>query len=133
MNNGRYRTVVGSMLLAAVLVTLTVAQVMRPAPVLHDLAGRDNCLMCHQVDAMEMVTNVPESHAGRENITCMWCHGPESPMLTIDPPTFGHDIAGREDCLMCHAPGAMEPVTDTPASHEGRESTHCLMCHLQAG
>ena len=40
-----------------------------------------------------------------------------------------HDIEGRETCLMCHTPGAMEPIPDAPASHEGRTDGMCLWCH----
>ena len=40
-----------------------------------------------------------------------------------------HDIAGRDNCLMCHTAGAMEPVPDVPASHEGRGNEHCQLCH----
>ena len=129
MQNRHSRVVAGFAVLLSVVVTMTVAQTTRPAQVLHDLTGRDNCLMCHQVGAREMVTDVPESHVDRENVTCLWCHGPQSVMQTTDPPRFAHDIAGRDNCLMCHAPGAMEQVPDTPDDHEGRESTHCLMCH----
>jgi len=132
MDKRRFVTAMGSIFLLGAVVTMAVAQVVRPMPVPHDLAGRDNCLMCHRAGAMEPVTDVPQSHADRENITCLWCHGPDSPLLTTDPAVITHDLAGRDDCLMCHAPGAMEPVTDTPANHEGRESTHCLMCHRQA-
>lgn len=129
MDKRRFIGLTGSALLLCVFVTAAVAQVMRPAAVLHDLAGRDNCMMCHEVGAMDMVTDVPSTHEGWQSGVCLWCHGSDSPMLTVDPPVITHDIAGREDCLMCHAPGAMEPVTDTPANHEGRENTHCQMCH----
>jgi hypothetical protein len=132
MNKPRAAGITGTVLLSLVIVTAAVAQTLRPAPVLHDLAGRDDCLMCHQMGAMEVVTDVPETHAGWQSGTCLWCHHPDSPMRTIEPPTIKHDTAGRDDCLMCHAPGAMEPVPDTPESHEGRESTHCGMCHHPA-
>jgi hypothetical protein len=132
MNERRFVAVTGSVVLLGVSVTVAVAQVLRPMPVPHDLAGRDDCLMCHQVGAMDPVTDIPPSHTDRVNMTCLWCHGPESPLLTTDPPAIQHDLAGRDDCLMCHAPGAMEPVTDTPANHEGRENSQCLMCHRQA-
>jgi hypothetical protein len=122
----------GSIMLLGLVVTATVAQVIRPMPVPHDLAGRDDCLMCHQVGAMDAVTEVPPSHADRANKTCMWCHGADSPLQTTDPALILHDLAGRDDCLMCHAPGAMEGVTETPANHEGRESSDCMMCHRQA-
>ena len=129
MNRRRFRTVSGTLLLTGIIAGVAVAQNLKPRPVLHDLAGRDNCLMCHEVGAMEPVTDVPESHAGWESATCLWCHAPDSPVLTIDPKVIPHDIAGRDDCLMCHAPYAMDAVPSTPDSHEGRQSSHCQMCH----
>ena len=132
MHHRRFIASTGSSLLMVFLATVAVAQVVRPTEVPHDLAGRDDCLMCHQVGAMEPVTDVPPSHAERASVTCLWCHGPAVRMLTTDPAIIPHDLAGRDDCLMCHAPGAMEPVTDTPADHEGRESKHCQMCHRTA-
>lgn len=132
MGNGCYRLAAGSALMLIAAVTMAVAQAPKPAVVLHDLAGRDNCLMCHRPGAMEMVTDAPANHAGRESVTCLWCHGSDARVRTVDPPTFAHDLAGRDNCLMCHAPGAMEPVPDTPQDHGGRESKHCLMCHRRS-
>jgi hypothetical protein len=40
-----------------------------------------------------------------------------------------HDLEGKTNCLMCHTAGAMEPVPDVPASHEGRVNEQCMMCH----
>jgi hypothetical protein len=40
-----------------------------------------------------------------------------------------HDVEGRDQCLMCHTAGRMEPVPDAPASHEGRTDAVCLWCH----
>jgi cytochrome b subunit of formate dehydrogenase len=37
-----------------------------------------------------------------------------------------HDVAGREDCLQCHAEGGALPY---PADHVGRPSIACLVCH----
>lgn len=132
MRHRSHTTMAGSVVFTGLLVSVVVAQTVRPMPVLHDLAGRDNCLMCHEAGAMEPVTDVPPTHAGRENVTCLWCHADDSPLLTTDPPVVTHDLAGRDDCLMCHAPGAMEPITDTPPSHEGRDNPHCMMCHTVA-
>ena len=42
---------------------------------------------------------------------------------------MSHDAAGKENCMMCHAVGVMEPVPDVPASHEGRAVETCLWCH----
>lgn len=48
----------------------------------------------------------------------------------MKPPVPTHDPAGKENCLMCHAPGVMPPVPDTPVeSHEGRANEHCMWCH----
>lgn len=101
----------------------------RPQPVPHDLAGREQCLMCHRPGALEDAQDVPESHEGRPNETCLWCHATDSPMLTGDASTIPHAMEGRESCLMCHRPGAMEDATDIPESHEGREVEYCTLCH----
>jgi hypothetical protein len=45
------------------------------------------------------------------------------------PTATSHELQGRDDCLMCHRPGAMEPVPDVPVSHEGRTNATCLWCH----
>ena len=42
-------------------------------------AGRtlysENCMMCHAAGVMEPVPDIPaESHEGRGNETCLWCH-----------------------------------------------------------
>jgi len=44
-------------------------------------------------------------------------------------PAVTHDVEGKANCLMCHAPGVMEPVPDVPADHEGRTIETCMMCH----
>lgn len=47
------------------------------------------------------------------------------------PPAVPHALEGRDNCLMCHKPGAMEPVPDAPASHEEYTNDWCLMCHAK--
>ena len=37
-----------------------------------------------------------------------------------------HPVAGQEQCLTCHAAGAMKPM---PANHEGRPVESCQICH----
>lgn len=98
----------------------------------HDVEGRADCLMCHTPGRMEPVPDAPASHEGRTSDVCLWCHATDSPLLTTSPPTIGHDVEGRDQCLMCHTAGRMEPVPDVPASHEGRENQHCRMCHNPA-
>jgi hypothetical protein len=96
-------------------------------PVSHDLEGRGECLMCHN-GMMEAIPGVPESHEGRTNQTCLWCHAPDSPLLTTQPKAIPHEVEVPE-CLMCHTAGMMEDATDVPTSHEGRGNEHCQMCH----
>ena len=103
----------------------------KPTVMSHDLAGRENCLMCHS-GTMPNIPGVPASHAERPNETCQWCHGPDAEMLTTDPKVISHTLEGRDNCLMCHKAGAMEAVPDAPASHEGREIMWCSMCHKPA-
>lgn len=100
-----------------------------PPAVQHDLAGRDQCLMCHTAGAMEAVPDVPANHADPANETCKWCHAADAAMQTATPPAIAHELEGRDQCLMCHTPGRMEPVPDTPADHEGRAEGFCQLCH----
>lgn len=51
---------------------------------------------------------------------------------TVEEPSAGgstailHSLEGRDDCLMCHGEGAVEPF---PADHAGRTNETCLTCH----
>jgi hypothetical protein len=129
MKQFRFLPALGAILFAGVLATPLSGQATKPIATSHDLEGRDNCLMCHTAGAMEPVPDVPASHEGRTNEMCQWCHAPDSPMITTDVKAIGHDLEGRDNCLMCHTAGAMEPVPDVPASHEGRGNEHCQLCH----
>lgn len=130
MSNLRMSVSIGAFLIVGL---GAVQQAAKPPAVKHDLAGRDNCLMCHTAGVMEPVPDVPASHGDRPNETCLWCHAPDAGIQSADPPAIPHDLAGRDNCLMCHTPGAMEPVPDTPATHEGRGNEYCGMCHKPAG
>lgn len=48
------------------------------------------------------------------------------------PPVVPHALEGRDNCMMCHKAGAMEPVPDAPADHEGRDNQYCTLCHVAA-
>lgn len=132
MNHHPVQAVASIIVLAGLWTTPLAAQT-RPKPVSHDTAGREQCMMCHKAGAMEPVPDAPASHTERDVETCMWCHATDSPMLTAEPKTTPHELEGREQCMMCHKAGAMEPVPDAPASHEGRDSKHCILCHKPAG
>ncbi len=105
----------------------------KPPVTAHDLEGRETCLMCHAPEVMPAAPDVPENHEGRANETCQWCHAADSPMQTTGAKQTSHDLEGKDNCLMCHAPGVMEPVPDAPESHEGRGIETCLWCHTKAG
>jgi hypothetical protein len=122
----------GALMLLA-LVSSPVSAQTKVKPMAHDAAGKENCMMCHAVGVMPPVPDVPASHEGRENNTCLWCHAPDSPMVTTGAPSPSHDMAGKDNCLMCHTAGAMEPVPDVPASHEGRTNDTCTWCHVKTG
>ena len=99
----------------------------------HDAAGKENCMMCHAVGVMPPVPDVPASHEGRAVETCLWCHAADSPMTQTGAKLIPHDLEGKDNCLMCHTAGAMEPVPDVPASHEGRTNEVCAWCHTGGG
>lgn len=103
----------------------------KPAVTPHDLAGKENCLMCHS-GAMEGMKAVPASHEGRGNETCQNCHAEGSMMQTGTPTAIPHDMEGKETCGMCHS-GAMEGMPAAPESHEGFEDKNCTMCHAPKG
>ena len=53
-----------------------------------------------------------------------------TPLVAQEKPSvMGHELEGKENCMMCHTAGAMEPVPDVPADHEGRANETCLWCH----
>jgi hypothetical protein len=103
-----------------------------PPVMSHDAAGRDDCLMCHKPGAMEPVPDAPASHADFTNNMCLMCHAADAAVQTTAPKPTPHPLEGRDDCMMCHKAGAMEPVPDAPADHEGRDNKNCTLCHLPA-
>jgi nitrate/TMAO reductase-like tetraheme cytochrome c subunit len=121
-----------------------------PPAIPHDLAGRDNCLTCHNPDGG--IKPAPRDHAGRTNDTCQACHKPTTPagptatpaaglgtavattapgaVAGEAPPAIPHDLAGRDNCLTCHNPdGGIKPA---PKDHAGRANDTCQGCHKPA-
>lgn len=105
----------------------------KPPVVSHDLAGREQCMMCHKAGVMEAVPDAPASHKEFQNESCMVCHSKDSPIQSATPKVIPHDLAGREQCLMCHTAGVMEAVPDMPASHGDTKVEYCALCHKAAG
>ena len=130
MSNLRMSVSIGAFLIVGL---GAVQQAAKPPAVKHDLAGRDQCLMCHTPGVMEPVPDVPADHGERPNDACVLCHAPDAEIRSADPPAIPHDLAGRENCLMCHTAGVMEPVPDVPAKHEGITNEYCGLCHKTAG
>jgi len=108
------------------------AQATKPPVMPHEKAGREQCAMCHS-GAMEGIKAMPANHKGRGNEVCTLCHAKDSPVQTAAGPTpaISHEVAGREQCLMCHG-GAMEGIKAAPANHKGIDAKNCTLCHTVA-
>lgn len=120
-----------------------------PPAIPHPLDGRDNCLACHATGG---VKPYPADHEGRTVDQCQMCHQPapeSAPAASPEPtaasqdatpepaattaatgsggiPAVPHPLEGREDCVLCHGEGGVQPY---PADHVGRTSDTCLQCH----
>jgi hypothetical protein len=107
----------------------------------HELAGREQCLMCH--DPAGNVRPAPQDHEGRTEDSCQLCHKPagtaaeatpepaatddEKSSESVGAPRIPHDLEGRDDCLLCHNPaGGLKPA---PPDHTGRTTDSCQTCH----
>jgi hypothetical protein len=106
----------------------------------HSIAGRENCLVCHETGIAGSVA-IPADHAGRTNDTCTACHQvaggtgtPTSTGTATQPssiPQIPHDITGRTDCKACHDTGIGGAIV-LPADHAGRGNDICTACHQTA-
>jgi len=105
-----------------------------PNPVPHPIGPRTDCTVCHGPDK---VHPWPETHASFTPDMCTTCHQPTlqeaapepavQPGGTGMPPTIPHELAGRDDCLLCHDPaGNVKPA---PQDHVGRTIDTCQTCH----
>jgi peptidoglycan-associated lipoprotein len=118
--------------LAPAIAQLAMAQATKPPVMPHEKAGREQCAMCHS-GAMEGIKAMPADHKGRGNEVCTLCHAKDSPVQTAaaPAPAMPHDVAGREQCMMCHG-GTMEGIKAAPASHKGIDAKNCTLCHTEA-
>ena len=84
----------------------------------------DECAACHQP---------PSDHPAG---TCETCHTPYGwvdapPYLAAQSPPIPHEIYKGEDCLFCHAPGAV--IWPAPSDdHAEYGNGQCLLCHRSA-
>jgi hypothetical protein len=110
----------------------------------HAVEGMGECKNCH---GPEGIKPWPENHAAFTSDICANCHQPPQPASapaatstpedeesesdseseSEGPPAIPHDLAGRDNCLVCHNPdGGMKPA---PANHAGRTTDTCQTCH----
>jgi cytochrome c5 len=112
------------------LVGATSLSAQEKAPVTpHDLAGKENCAMCHAEGVMG-ATKFPAGHEAIDQANCQLCHAADSPVQVAEgaAPAIPHDMAGKENCAMCHAEGVMG-ATKTPANHGDIGQEKCSVCH----
>ncbi|MBI2906189.1 MAG: HYR domain-containing protein [Chloroflexi bacterium] len=103
-------------------------------------AGRtsDTCLLCHVPASQAPLPTATPPPGATATPTVS---GPPAGIPTMipltatptapAPPRIPHNLAGRSDCLACHASGA-GGAPRPPASHAGRTSGVCLLCHVSA-
>jgi len=106
----------------------------RPPQMLHQAAGKQDCLSCHGRGANEHITSVPAGHS-YGNGACGMCHKP----IAAVPKGVAHALdEAHTDCRKCHAqategaapaPGAAPPP---PASHANFHGSTCRLCHEAA-
>lgn len=99
----------------------------------HPIAGDPDCQICH--GAKSVARPYPSDHLNRANQTCTACHQPTIPPtqtsgIKTAPPPIPHNLAGRTQCLGCHASGAGS-IPQVPQFHKDYEfpNTACLNCH----
>ncbi len=132
MKHGRSLAALGAVAFGLLLSDSAAAQeTAKPKVIPHDTAGRVECLTCHS-GAIEGIPAAPASHEGRESDTCLLCHSADSPIQSAVPKTIPHDVAGREQCLICHS-GALEGIPAPPANHEKIDVKYCQLCHDSGG
>jgi len=94
-------------------------------PVPHVTQGLSNCVQCHGAGAFKAF---PSSHAGRAGNTCTACHNSAANPKNLSGPSLPHSLEGRTNCVACHSTGG---TATFPASHAGRSSETCALCHGQ--
>ena len=93
----------------------------------HPLAGRENCVSCHQPGTGDRSS--PRNHAGRSNDVCLTCHVLKGESGTLSRAgTIPHPIQGWGNCTLCHQPGA--GLRSSPSNHAGIRDNACQFCHV---
>lgn len=107
----------------------------RPMPRNHSSYKQDLCQSCHKPTLLESaqetvklpIPGVNANAPATPPIPEAKAPPAAAPPATRGPGSIKHDIAGRENCLMCHNPeGGMKPA---PKNHIGRAVAMCQACH----
>ncbi|MEK7777158.1 MAG: hypothetical protein AAB303_00845, partial [Chloroflexota bacterium] len=101
-----------------------------PPAIPHTLLGRSQCTTCHGSGISE-IPLMPSSHAGRSSERCSFCHKPLGEAST-NAPAVPHTLAGRAECLICHASG-IASAPPAPPNMKSLPNEHCLLCHQPSG
>lgn len=88
------------------------------------------CVVCH-----ERVSGRPAAfpqvtlalHFG--SAPCLLCHDPHT-TAALAPPVIPHSLDRLPDCIVCHGPDGLRPVS---ARHPVWPQGECLSCHLRRG
>lgn len=102
-----------------------------PPPVSHTVEGaRRDCMLCHAVGAVESPPVPADSVHEASTELCSTCHAllPEPVPPAIAPPNLAPEMAGREDCLVCHKMG-IAYAPQPPENHAGLPAELCGTCH----
>lgn len=102
------------------------------------LPDRSFCLTCHQQQAQHHATNecsgchmlaLPQEFRRHLVSAALTDVNANAGQQIARPRAVQHSLEGRDQCLLCHAAGAMEPVPDVPETHTDRPIATCLWCH----
>ncbi|MFC1951713.1 hypothetical protein ACFLYI_01545 [Chloroflexota bacterium] len=99
-----------------------------PLSITHPLAGRGNCLSCHETAIPEMPRLPADHNNGVTNDACELCHKSLVEEVALATRALPHGVTGREDCLICHGEG-IGGAAKLPADHTGRANDTCQLCH----
>ena len=117
----------------------------KPFPANHSSFAVDSCTACHKPSqqsaaggaataeptATVAVAATTAPTAAAATPTTAAADATSTPSATAPaaggPPAIPHDLAGRDNCLLCHNPdGGVKPA---PKDHVGRTSEQCQACH----
>jgi hypothetical protein len=108
-----------------------------PVPLVgaHQAASCDGCHTDSQEKPSTVCSDCHEAPVNHLVGECSICHTPvgfarSASFLVRLAPEIPHELAGREDCFMCHDPaGQIQPA---PSNHVDYANAQCTLCHKAA-